>query len=55
MFFQYLMRYLVAIKNHVTYYRISGFSGSLFHVFPIFNEVFSGDQEKESIIHVKMG
>ena len=33
----------------------SGFSGSLFHVFPILNVVDSGEQEKESIICVRMG
>ena len=33
----------------------SGFSGCLFHDFPIKNEVFCGEQEKESIIRVRMG
>ena len=33
----------------------SGFSGSLFHVLPILNEVFSAEQEKDSITCVKMG
>ena len=32
----------------------SGFSGSLFHVFPILSAVISGEQEKESIILVRM-
>ena len=38
--------------------RVSAFSGffwSLFHVFPIQNDVFSGEQEKESSIRVRMG
>ena len=33
----------------------SGFSGSLFHVFPIKKEVLRGEQEKESIICVRVG
>ena len=33
----------------------SGFSGRLFQVFSNINEVLSGEQEKESIIRVKMG
>ena len=33
----------------------SGFSGSLFHVLPIKNEIFRGEQVQESIICVRMG
>ena len=33
----------------------SGFSGSLFDVFPISNAVLSGEQEKDAIIGGRMG
>ena len=33
---------------------IQDFSGSYFHVFLIFNEEFSGEQEKDSIIRVRV-
>ena len=42
---------MLKLRHHVSAY--SGFPGSL--VFPIQNELFSGEQLKESIIPVSMG
>ena len=38
--------------SHLSVFR---FFWKLFHVFPKQNEVFSGEQEKESFIYVRMG
>ena len=47
-----MMSLYVKITSPCHILAYSGFSGSLFHVFSLLNEVFSGEQEKESIIRV---
>ena len=46
---------MIRLHLHVASQCIQDFLEVFFHVFPIQNEVFSGEQEKESIIRVKTG
>ena len=49
-----IAEYLLAVREIVCGSAFF-FCEGLFHVFPLTNDVFSGEQEKESIIRVRMG
>ena len=46
---------MLQLRNHVSSQRIQNFLEVFLHVIPIKSETFSGKQEKESIIRVRMG
>ena len=46
---------MIKWRHHVASQRIQDFLEAFFHVFQYKMSVFSGEQEKESIIRVRMG
>ena len=46
---------MLQLRNHVSSQRIQNFLEVFLYVIPIKSETFSGKQEKESIIRVRMG